>query len=231
MRILLDSNIIIPLEDSSRTLDDSFSELARLAAENSHQLIAHPASLDDIRRDRDEKRKEISLSRIRKYPLLENPPIPNQEELDRLDIAQADENDRVDNAILYAVYKDAVNILVTEDKELHRKASRLGLEGRVYYIQQATESLRRLHARIPVVLPNIEELSLHQLDLASPFFDSLRSGYSGFDQWFRSASRDGRKAWAHRDTSGHPAAIAIYRIYRVRSYILTFPIFSDTIAA
>ena len=211
MRILLDSNIIIPLEDSSRTLDESFSELARLAAENSHQLIAHPASLDDIRRDRDERRREISLSRIRRYPLLENPPIPNQEDLDQLGIAQADDNDRVDNAILYAVYKDAVNILVTEDKELHRKAARIGLEDRVYYIQQATESLRRLHARIPVFLPNIEELSLHQLDLESPFFDSLRVGYRGFDEWFRNASRDGRKAWAHRDTSGQPAAIAIYK--------------------
>lgn len=211
MRILLDSNIIIPLEDSSRTLGESFSELARLSAENSHQLLAHPASLDDIRRDRDDERREISLSRIRKYPQLENPPMPNHEELDRLGLTQADDNDRVDNIILYAVYKDAVNILVTEDKELHRKAVRLGLVDRVYYIQQATESLRRLHARIQVVLPNIEELPLHQLDLSSPFFDSLRAGYSGFDTWFRGASRNGRKAWTHRDNNGHPAAIAIFK--------------------
>ncbi len=144
MRILLDTNIIIPLEDSSKTLDESFSELVRLANANNHLLIAHPASLDDIQRDLDPQRKAISLSRIRKYPFLENPPLLDAAELERLALKQDNENDKVDNLILYSIYRDAANILVTEDREVHRKAAQLGLDDRVYYIQQATESLLRL---------------------------------------------------------------------------------------
>ncbi len=211
MRILLDTNIIIPLEDSSRTLGESFSELVRLASGNSHILIVHPATLDDIKRDPDAQRKAISLSRVRKYPILENPPALGAAELERLALKQENANDVVDNLILYSIYKDAADILVTEDRELHRKAVQLGLDDRVYYIQQATESLRRLHTRVPVVLPNIEELYLHQLDLENAFFDSLRADYRGFDEWFRTAARSGRKAWVHRDDAGVPAAIAIYK--------------------
>ena len=211
MRILLDTNIIIPLEDSSKTLGESFSELVRLANANNHQLMVHPASLEDIQRDGDAQRKAISLSRIRKYPFLENPPIPDASELGRLELKQDDDNDRVDNQILYSIYKDAANILITEDRGLHRKAAQLGLDDRVYYIQQATESLRRLHTTVPVSLPNIEELYLHQLDLRNAFFDSLRADYRGFDEWFKGASRVGRKAWVHHNEAGLPAAIAIYK--------------------
>jgi predicted nucleic acid-binding protein len=123
MRILLDTNIIIPLEDSSKTPGESFSELVRLANANNLQLIVYPASLEDIQRDGDGQRRKISLSRVRKYPFLENPPIPDASELERLELKQEDENDRVDNQILYSIYKDAANILMTEDRGLHRKAA------------------------------------------------------------------------------------------------------------
>lgn len=211
MRILLDTNIIIPLEDSSKALDVSFSELVRLAHENNHQLLTHPASKDDIKRDSNEERRDISLSRIRKYPFLEHPPLPYKDEIDRLGLSQLSDNDRVDNVVLYAIYKDAANILVTEDRGVHKKAVILGIEDRVHYLQQATEFLKRLHAKIPISLPNIEELPLHKIDLQSSFFDSLREDYSGFDDWFKRSSREGRKAWVYNKEAGNIGAIVIYK--------------------
>jgi len=211
MRILIDTNIFIPLEDSSNILDESFSELVRLANENNHQVLAHPSSLDDIERDKNEERKKISLSRIRKYPLLENPPTLDLQKLKDLGLKNDKDNDRVDNEILWAIYKDAANILVTEDRELHKKASILGVKGRVHYIQQAAQSLKRLHKRVHVSLPNIKEKSLHQIDVNSNFFNSLRDDYLEFNEWYRKSSRNGRKAWLHEDSSGRLGAILIYK--------------------
>lgn len=211
MRILIDTNIVIHLEDSSSILNDSFSELVRLATENKHQLLIHHASQDDIRRDTNEGRKAISLSRIKKYSTLEHPPLPDKTELERLGLSQVDDNDRVDNNLLYAIYKDAANILITEDRGIHKKAISLSIDDRVHYVQQATEFLRRLYARVPVSLPNIEEVSLHQIDLNSAFFDSLREDYPEFNTWFRKSSREGRKAWVHKNEVGQLGAIVIYK--------------------
>ncbi len=173
MRILLDTNIIIPLEDSSKALEDSFSEFVRLAGEHNHQLLAHPSSLNDINRDKDLKRQAISLSRIRKYILLDGPPRPTADDLIAKQLTQTTENDRVDNDILFAIFKDAANILVSEDRKLHVKAARLGIKSRVLYLQQTVEFLRRLHRRVPVSLPNIQEVPLYQIELNDSFFDSL----------------------------------------------------------
>ncbi len=53
MNILLDTNIIIPLEDTGRILDASFAELRKLATEQQHCLYVHPLQIDDINRDKD----------------------------------------------------------------------------------------------------------------------------------------------------------------------------------
>ena len=52
MNILLDTNIIIPLEDTSRILDSSFAELRKLSAEQQHCLYIHPIQFEDIKRDK-----------------------------------------------------------------------------------------------------------------------------------------------------------------------------------
>jgi len=126
MRILLDTNIFIPLEDSSKVLDDSLCDLVKLANQHGHHLLVHPASKEDIARDSDGQRRAISLSRINKYPLLESPPDLSSEKLLVLGLSQSKDNDRVDNLILYALLRDAVDLLVTEDRGMHKKSIQLG---------------------------------------------------------------------------------------------------------
>ena len=73
---LIDTNILIHLEDSSRTLDASFSEVVRLCQENNHNILIHPASYDDLKRDQNLVRREIIYTRLQKYSILEQPPGP-----------------------------------------------------------------------------------------------------------------------------------------------------------
>ena len=80
MNILLDTNIIIPLEDTSRILDSSFAEMRRLAAEQQHCLYVHPMQVEDINRDKNTERKQIVLSRLNQYSRIDNPPILTEDD-------------------------------------------------------------------------------------------------------------------------------------------------------
>ena len=64
MNILLDTNIIIPLEDTSRILDSSFAELRKLSAEQQHCLYIHPIQFEDIKRDKNLERQKNCFVKI-----------------------------------------------------------------------------------------------------------------------------------------------------------------------
>ncbi len=206
MRFLLDTNILIPLEDSGIPLKESLANFVRLANENGHVLVYHPASKEDIAEDKNTARRGQTLQRLRQYTELEHrATCPwNTNETKR--------NDAVDNEILYALSLHAASALVTEDRGIHDKAKARGLLDRVYTIQTAEDLLLRLHTTVGVSLPNIEEVPLYQLTplLSSAFFDSLRLGYPEFDKWFQKKAEEGRKAWVHWHQTGQLGAICIY---------------------
>lgn len=206
MRFLLDTNILIPLEDSSHVLDKSLANFIRLANAHGHQLLYHPASEDDFRRDSNTERRKQNLDRIKQYTKLEYcPPCP-------WNSSDTGPNDTADNEILYALQNDAVHALITEDRGIHDKARLKGLLNRVYTIQTAEDLLRRLHDTTQVQLPNIEEMPLYSLTpfLETEFFDSLRRNYPTFNSWFREKAREGRKAWTSWESTKELGAICIY---------------------
>ena len=208
LRFLLDTNVLIPLQDSYQVLEANLANFVRLAGVGGHQLLYHPATVADFERDANAERRGRNLQRIRQYAALQQPaPCPWN-----ADTTSA--NDVCDNEILYALECDAVHALVTEDRGIHAKASARRLGDRVYTIQTAEDWLRRLHEPRLVVLPNIQDAPLHSLTplLASSFFDSLRDGYAGFDDWFRSKARQNRMAWIYRDNGTDLAAVCVYAV-------------------
>jgi GNAT superfamily N-acetyltransferase len=206
LRFLLDTNILIPLQDSYQVLENNLANFVRLASIGGHQLLYHPATIADFERDTEAQRRSRNLQRIRQYPALDNPATCPW------NTTSTRPNDVCDNEILYALECDAVHALVTEDRGIHIKAKAKGLSDRVYTIQTAEDWLRRLHEPRQVALPNIQDAPLHSLtpQLSVAFFDSLREGYSGFDDWFRRKARENRMAWVYRDETDVLAAICIY---------------------
>jgi EVE domain len=206
MRFLLDTNILIPLEDSQIPLADSLANFVRIASQHGHQLVYHPASEDDINRDVNLDRRGKTLQRLRQYTRLDSRPTCPW------NTPSTDTNDASDNEILYALQCDAVHALVTEDRGIHDKAKSRGLIDRIYTIQTAEDWLRRLYEKQSVPLPNVEEVELYTLTprLGDTFFDSLRDSYAGFDVWFRAKAREGRKAWLTREADGQLGAICIF---------------------
>lgn len=212
MNILLDTNIIIPLEDTSKILDSSFAELRKLSAEQYHCLYIHPMQLEDINRDKNQERREIVLSRLKQYSQIENPPILSNQECNELGLSQSNDNDRVDNNVLFALYRGAVHLLVTNDEGIHKKASKIGLQNKVYRLEQFLLLLQR-YTTEPFVFDytGVKERFLYEINKNQPFFESLRQSYAGFDEWFQKCAESKRKCWCIEDGDGNVVAICIYK--------------------
>ena len=80
MNILLDTNIIIPLEDTSRFLTLPLLNCETLRRAEPIVCIFIPMQLEDINRDKNQERREIVLSRLKQYSKIENPPILSDQE-------------------------------------------------------------------------------------------------------------------------------------------------------
>ena len=71
LRFLLDTNILIPLQDSMLVLQPSLTDFVRLCNAHGHQLLYHPASAEDIQRDTNADRRRRTLDRLPQYQLLQ----------------------------------------------------------------------------------------------------------------------------------------------------------------
>lgn len=195
MKILIDTNILIPLEDTARELDPSLAEMRRLLEQSGHVLFVHPAQAEDIRRDSNKIRRNIVLSRLSQYQSIPSPPLLTEDALQQYGWRQTSENDRIDNLLLHALCRGAVHFLVTNDNDIHKKARTAHAQEQVHRLDQF---LAFLKAQYTVEQPppfGIQECYLHEFDVHQPFFDSLREGYSGFDEWYLKSARNHRKAW------------------------------------
>jgi rRNA-processing protein FCF1 len=196
MNILIDTNIFIYFEDF-KVLDDSYTNLFNILNKYNHNMFIHPSSLEDISKDKDMLRQQISMSKIKKYTILDRPPIPSEKELIVLGLNENVDNDRIDNLILYALYKDSVNILLTEDIGIIKKARQLGIDHRVMYVQQALNTFRQLHLHDQVSYPEMIKKYIYQLDITDNIFNSLKEDYSEFLEWFKKISQERRECWIH----------------------------------
>lgn len=72
MRILIDTNILIALEDN-RVITETFAEFYRIAITNECEILYHPQAIPvDISRDKNNERKKIILSKLTKYQTLQD---------------------------------------------------------------------------------------------------------------------------------------------------------------
>ena len=74
MKVLLDTNVLIALEDTGRELDSRLAEIMQLATLLPVTFYLHPNQRKDIDNDKNETRKGILISRCGQYPYIDKPP-------------------------------------------------------------------------------------------------------------------------------------------------------------
>ena len=226
MRILIDTNILIKLEDN-HIIDDNFSSFYNYAKANSCNVYIHPNSKKDLRNDSDLDRKNISLSKLSKYEEFPNPAISDSVFSDL--VGEKKSNDVIDNSLLIQVYKGYAELLVTEDKGLIKKATKLGIGFKVLNVNNA---LRFLKQKYSIVIPNhpeLRHLSIRELIpfREDSFFDSLKEDYKGFDNWLDRCAKANRHAYA-LFIQNKLSALLIYNVESSKDHRL-FNIYSDNL--
>ncbi len=185
---LIDTNILIGLEDQ-RMVQPEYSRFYSLAAKHNVHVFVHEATRDDLLRDKDSVRRNISLSKNAKYQSLSRRRGLTRESLEVDFGPLKKENDVVDATLLHALKIDAVDFLVTQDKGLHERAQRhsADLGRRVLFVGDAVDLLTQTYEPKEVPIRHVAEVEAYMIDPNDGFFDSLRDGYGGikFNTWWK----------------------------------------------
>ena len=193
-KILIDTNVVIGLEDA-HPVQASLAELVRLSGEHGIGLFVDGANYDDVARDKDERRRAVTLSKLAKFQQLRGVPLLADSHLVSRFGAINSENDRSDVGFLTALDVKAVDFVVSQDIGLHRRADRAGLSANVFTVEEALQWVKQLFGVKTVNLPYIVERKAYEIDKSHTIFESLRADYPGFDPWFDKCRKEHRECW------------------------------------
>lgn len=146
MKLLIDTNVLIPLEPGSKTdLEPNTpvaAELLRTAQQVGATIYLHPIQRKDIEQDKDAERRALRLRLIEKYPQLPSPPVPNLILLGEIGNPPSGSNGWIDAHLIAALDRDLVDFLVTEDQGIHKRCARVSRAAQCRTISQALARLR-----------------------------------------------------------------------------------------
>lgn len=219
MKFLIDTNILIELEDN-KVIKTSFAEFYRRAITNKCEVLYHPEAIPvDISRDKDTKRKSVIISKLNKYQTLSNFGEPTKEFISTFNDNKV--NDKIDTKQLFQLHKKFIDFLVTEDIGIHKKSKKIGLVNNVLKISEAS---RLLDEYFTFKIPQHPILKQHSIRLIESkfndsFFDSLREDYGkeNFNQWLQKCSQQDRKCYS-LIVDNKLEALLIYNIESVRNH-------------
>lgn len=201
-RILLDTNILIQREDP-KVLSGNLIALTQLMNKLDCDILVHPLSVKDIERDKNLQRKAVSLSKIETYKKLElYPKYDKDENFKNIVGKEQKKNDFVDNSLLYAVSRNAADFLITEDKGILYKSSKINLDEHVFNIEEAIIFFKKLLPSVPgSILPCFRIEKGWNLDLNDSIFDSLKEEYDFVNWWKNTICGKSRDVYVYLNTN------------------------------
>lgn len=209
-RYLIDTNVFIGLEDHAE-VSPNFAALQQLAARHGVEIFVHEAAIDDIKRDKDDSRRLVSLSKIKKFPVIKKMAGIDKAALESKFGRIGRPNDLVDATLLHALDIGVADFLVTEDQGLHERAEKISptFGSRVLYVADAVSFLRTTYEAVAVVFPAVVEVEANTISQDDPIFASLRGDYPPFDAWWREKCvKPMRKCWVVMD-DGQVAGLVV----------------------
>lgn len=184
MRALLDTNIIIHRENiraTNPTIGQLFYWLDRLH----YEKLIHPLSVSELRKYRNPQMQELYDAKLAAYTEMKNIATQTDEFKELLDNAPKTVNDSIDNQLLFEVYCNRVDILITEDRKMRVKADQLGISEKVFsinaFITKCTEENPNL---INYKALSVRKTTFGEVNIKDQFFDTFRESYPEFERWF-----------------------------------------------
>lgn len=184
MKALLDTNIIIHRE-ANKIVSQDIGILYRWLDRGLYTKCIHSATIEEVKKNPCKETVDLFLVKLESYEIIDIPS-PLQDEVKNVSRHfDTTENDKVDTILLNEIFVERVDILITEDKKIHRKAKELGIKDKVFTIDSFLEKTFAEHPElINYKVLNVQKLKFGKIDLNDTFFDTLKEDYLGFDKWF-----------------------------------------------
>lgn len=184
MRALLDTNIVIHRE-ADTVVNQDIGTLFKWLDKAKYEKCVHPVTVEELQRYENEKKLETLNIKLQSYSVLKTvAPLTNEVNAVSKQF-DSNANDENDTRLLNEVFQDRVDILISEDKKIHAKATRLGIQDRVFRIDGFLEKVVSENPDlIDYNVLSVTKKHFGNFNLQDPFFDSFRRDYNGFDRWF-----------------------------------------------
>ncbi|SDL76092.1 hypothetical protein [Segatella bryantii] len=184
MKALLDTNIIIHRE-ANKIVSQDIGILYRWLDRGQYTKCIHSATIAEVKKNPNKETVDLFLVKLKSYEVIEIPS-PLQDKVKTVsEQFDTTDNDKVDTVLLNEVFVGRVDILITEDKKIHKKAQELGIQDKIFTIDSFLEKIFAEHPElVNYKVLNVQKLKFGKIDLNDTFFNSLKEDYAGFDKWF-----------------------------------------------
>lgn len=184
MKALLDTNIIIHRE-ASNVINQDIGILYRWLERINYTKCVHSLTVSEIEKHKNQQTVNSFQIKLDSYERIEIPSPLQAEVIAVSSKIDVNENDKNDTQLLNEVFVGRVDILVTEDKKIHKKAIELGIDYKVFTIDSFLEKTFAEHPDlVNYKVLNVQKLKFGRINLSDDFFTSLKEDYVGFDKWF-----------------------------------------------
>lgn len=190
MRVLLDTNIVIHRE-AERVIVEEIGILFNWLDRLRYDKYLHPVTVQEINKVKNKDTRHTFNIKLDSYVTLKVPATLHPDVIKVCTPLDKNQNDANDTLLINEVYNDRVDILITEDKKIKKKAELLNIADKVFNIDSF---LAKVIAENPD-LSDYKTLSVKKeyfgnISLEDRFFDSLKEDYPGFEQWFNKKSQE-----------------------------------------
>ena len=189
MKALLDTNIIIHCENTTASnygIGLLFYWLDKL----NYEKCIHPYSEQELRKFQDNNMQSLYDAKLPAYITLQTIATQSDDFKSKLP-EEKSQNDKIDNQLLYEVYCNRVDILITEDKNLRKRSELFSLRSRVLSIN---DFISKCTAENPDLISYkmlaVKKEYFGNVNVKDSFFDTFRVAYPGFDNWFAKKSNE-----------------------------------------
>lgn len=205
LRILIDTNVFIAAESDAEPRHPNgalASKLYSLAGELNHTLCVGDGIKRDFERHADAGHRLRRSWQLERYHVLRPIAVPADFRARAGYPPNINDQSKVDLTLLLALERNAAQWLVTEDQRILPHAKALGLEDRVFSLNDVIEVLQRQQAK-PISVPAVEEVRGYELNRDDPIFDEFFDGYSIRDWIKNKVAAEGRLCFT-MGLSGEP---------------------------
>ncbi|MDY0278914.1 MAG: hypothetical protein RBQ97_12605, partial [Acholeplasma sp.] len=193
--ILLDTNIIIERENP-KAPNESVARLFHCVDKEKLEKFIHPSCYVEIDKYYDKKQVEIIKAKLSAYNIIGNLPIRDESFQSLIKNLTNDNNDSIDNELLYQIYDNRIDLLITEDKKMLQKANILFIRSKVLTIDEYLLVYRNSHPDlVKYKVLGIQEKSFNEINIDDPFFDFFKRNYTGFEDWYKKKAIKQEKAY------------------------------------